>query len=192
MIDLSKYSKFAEVQDGKFVHLEYEGAWCCIVYLVQVGDEYYIGSTTYPSKRMRQHLKELLSQTHFSSAFQLKWDQCKSFSAYILNNENIPKKELRAKEKEYIAMLQPSLNGMVARKRNIDLHKVHISIPEDAYYILYMKKTSCNLKRHRHQKEISISQIISEIIEKWISENWDELEDELKVIYPSMFPKTEE
>lgn len=188
MIDLSKFQRVAEFKDGEFVQLDYKDNWMNSIYLILIEDEYYIGSTDFLYRRVKQHLSMLCDKSHYSKPFQNKWDQYKTFTVYVMNDYEIPKSKLKYEEKGFIKEYNPTLNGFVSRKNKTDGHKIQILFTEVSYRALWMKKLSYNMRKRIDEKEISISQIVSDIIDDWVSEHWEEIDDEFRTVFPIDYP----
>lgn len=107
MIEFDKIEKVAEYKDGELNWLE--GRDINAVYVILVGDEYYIGSSHYVYLRMQQHLKSLLYENHHSDKLQNKFDEIKAFDVYVLER-GIEKKSLLSREEYYIKKFNPTLN----------------------------------------------------------------------------------
>lgn len=107
MIEFDKIEKVAEYKDGDLNWLE--GRDINAVYVILVGDEYYIGSSHYVYLRIQQHLKSLLYENHHSDKLQNKFDEIKAFDVYVLER-GIEKKSLLSREEYYIKKFNPTLN----------------------------------------------------------------------------------
>ena len=106
-IDFSKLEKIAEYRNGELQWLE--GRDINAVYVILVGDEYYIGSSHYTYLRIGQHLGELEHGHHHSQKLQDKFNEVGEFDVYSLER-GIKKQELKKVEFEYIKQYRPSLN----------------------------------------------------------------------------------
>lgn len=107
MIEFDKIEKIAEYKDGELNWLE--GRDINAVYLILVGDEYYIGSSHYVYLRIQQHLKSLLYENHHSDKLQNKFNEIKALDVYVLER-GIEKKYLLSREEYYIKKFNPTLN----------------------------------------------------------------------------------
>ena len=75
MIKFEELEKVAEYKNGKLDWLE--GRDINAIYVILVGDEYYIGSSHYVYLRIGQHLYNLRSGNHHSYKLQKKFDKSK-------------------------------------------------------------------------------------------------------------------
>lgn len=107
MINFQELEKVAEFKNGELNWLE--GRDVNAVYVILVGDEYYIGSSHYTYLRIGQHLNELQKGTHHSYKFQKKFDEKKEFEVYSLDR-GIERNKLQFAEKTYIRKYRPTLN----------------------------------------------------------------------------------
>ena len=107
MINFQELEKVAEFKNGKLNW--FEGRDINAVYVILVGDEYYIGSSHYTYLRIGQHLYNLKSGVHHSGKFQAKFNKVGEFEVFILER-GIEKEKLQSREYEYIKLLKPSLN----------------------------------------------------------------------------------
>lgn len=107
MIKFEELEKVAEYKNGKLDWLE--GRDINAIYVILVGDEYYIGSSHYVYLRIGQHLYNLRSGNHHSYKLQKKFDKSKEFEVYVLER-GIDKSTLQSKEYEYIERFKPTLN----------------------------------------------------------------------------------
>ena len=73
MINFQELEKVAEFKNGELNWLE--GRDINAVYVILVGDEFYIGSSHYTYLRIGQHLNELQKGTHHSEKLQKKFDE---------------------------------------------------------------------------------------------------------------------
>lgn len=106
-IDFSKLEKIAEFRNGELQWLE--GRDINAVYVILVGDEYYIGSSHYTYLRIGQHMGELEHGHHHSQKLQDKFNEIGEFEVYSLDR-GIEKEKLKAVEFQYIKQYRPSLN----------------------------------------------------------------------------------
>lgn len=81
-----------------------------IVYLIEIGDSMYIGSTENARARFVSHINTLLEGNHQNKKMQNAFDKAKSFTIYLLE-KCCSKDEAFVKEKEYIRSLLPNLNN---------------------------------------------------------------------------------
>lgn len=116
MINFQELEKVAEFKNGELNWLE--GRDINAVYVILVGDEYYIGSSHYTYLRIGQHLNELQKGRHHSDKFQAKFNEVGEFEVYSLDS-GIEKDKLQIKEFYYIKKYQPSLNKKLPFKTNV-------------------------------------------------------------------------
>lgn len=107
MIDFNELEKVSEYKNGELNW--FEGRDINAVYVILVGDEYYIGSSHYVYLRIGQHLSHLLNGRHHSDKFQKKFDEVKEFEVYSLDR-GIERYRLQTVEEEYIRKYKPTLN----------------------------------------------------------------------------------
>ena len=80
-----------------------------IVYLIEIGDDKYIGSTEKAKHRLSSHVNSLLEGKHLNKKMQQAFDKNKVFTIYLI--EECPsKEEAFFKEKNYIREFLPNLN----------------------------------------------------------------------------------
>lgn len=120
MINLQELEKVAEFKNGELNWLE--GRDINAVYVILVGDEYYIGSSHYTYLRIGQHLNELQKGTHHSDKFQKKFDEKKEFEVYCLER-GIEISDLKKVEFDYIKKYRPHLNVMTLVKKGEIRHE---------------------------------------------------------------------
>ena len=118
MIDFSELSKVAEYKDGELSW--FEDRDINAVYVILIGNEYYIGSSHYTYLRIGQHLGDLIKGHHHSCKLQEKFDELQEFSVYILER-GIEKSKLKFVEFKYIQKYNPSLNIAFAKTRKTRL-----------------------------------------------------------------------
>lgn len=124
MINFQELEKIAEFKNGELNWLE--GRDINAVYVILVGDEYYIGSSHYTYLRIGQHLDNLLKGDHHSCKLQEKFNEVGEFEVYSLDR-GIHRSMLQIVESEYIHKYQPTLNMMLAESdRKGDLVKARI------------------------------------------------------------------
>ena len=121
MIDFSKFEKIAEYRNGELQWLE--GRDINAVYVILVGDEYYIGSSHYTYIRIGQHLGELEHGHHHSQKLQDKFNEIGEFEVYSLDR-GIEKAKLKAVEFQYIKKYRPSLNVIVPKEEERNQRKL--------------------------------------------------------------------
>lgn len=109
MINFQELEKVAEFKNGELNWLE--GRDINAVYVILVGDEYYIGSSHYTYLRIGQHLKYLLTGEHHANKFQEKFNSIQEFDVFILER-GIKRSELKFVEFDYIKRFQPTLNSI--------------------------------------------------------------------------------
>lgn len=80
-----------------------------IVYLIEIGDDKYIGSTEKAKYRLSSHVNSLLEGRHLNKKIQQAFDKNKVFTIYLIE-ECLSKEEAFVKEKNYIRELLPNLN----------------------------------------------------------------------------------
>ena len=95
MINFQELEKVAEFKNGELNWLE--GRDINAVYVILVGDEYYIGSSHYTYLRIGQHLHNLKSGVHHSGKFQAKFNKVGEFEVFILER-GIEKEKLLSRE----------------------------------------------------------------------------------------------
>jgi len=125
MINFQELEKVAEFKNGELNWLE--GRDINAVYVILVGDEYYIGSSHYTYLRIGQHLYHLKSGNHHSWKLQSKFDKTKEFEVYILER-GITRNKLQSAEFEYIQRFNPSLN--IVKGYASDDHEVGNSVTQ--------------------------------------------------------------
>lgn len=113
MINFQELEKVAEFKNGELNWLE--GRDINAVYVILVGDEYYIGSSHYTYLRIGQHLKALLCGEHHSCKLQEKFNATKEFDVFVLER-GIEKSKLQIIEFNYIRKHQPTLNIIQAEE----------------------------------------------------------------------------
>lgn len=119
MINFQELEKVAEFKNGELNW--FEGRDINAVYVILVGDEYYIGSSHYTYLRIGQHLNELQKGTHHSEKFQKKFDEIGEFEVYSLDR-GIEKSKLQLVEAKYIKEFKPSLNiALTNQKKGMEL-----------------------------------------------------------------------
>lgn len=107
MINFQELEKVAEFKNGELNWLE--GRDINAVYVILVGDEYYIGSSHYTYLRIGQHLNELLKGDHHSCKLQEKFNQVRDFEVYSLDR-GVERSKLQIVEHKYIQLYKPTLN----------------------------------------------------------------------------------
>lgn len=132
MINFQELEKVAEFKNGKLNWLE--GRDINAVYVMLVGDEYYIGSSHYTYLRIGQHLDKLLKGKHHSCRFQEKFNMVGEFEVYSLDR-GIEKGCLYEMEFYYIEKYKPSLNSIHPK-----IKKRIIEIKDEDEYGFYRKK----------------------------------------------------
>ena len=115
-IDFSKLEKIAEYRNGELQWLE--GRDINAVYVILVGDEYYIGSSHYTYLKIGQHVGELEHGHHHSRKLQEKFNKVGEFDVYSLDR-GIKRTELIHTEISYIQKYKPSLNSFLMAN-NVD------------------------------------------------------------------------
>lgn len=129
MIDFSKLEKIAEYRNGELQWLE--GRDINAVYVILVGDEYYIGSSHYTYLRIGQHLGELEHGHHHSHKLQDKFNEVGAFDVYSLDR-GIEKHRLQTVEFDYIEKYKPTLNIKTPQKKK-SKHRIRELIKEKGY-----------------------------------------------------------
>ena len=130
MINFQELEKVAEFKNGELNWLE--GRDVNAVYVILVGDEYYIGSSHYTYLRIGQHLNELLKGEHHSCKFQEKFNAVGEFEVYSLDR-GIEKNKLQLVEAKYIKEFKPSLNiALTSPKKGME-HRIKELIKEKGY-----------------------------------------------------------
>lgn len=129
MIDFSKLEKIAEYRNGELQWLE--GRDINAVYVILVGDEYYIGSSHYTYLRIGQHLGELEHGHHHSQKLQDKFNEIGEFEVYSLDR-GIEKYKLQIVEYNYIEKYKPTLNIKTPKKSGCK-HRIRELIKEKGY-----------------------------------------------------------
>lgn len=131
MIDFSKLDKVAEYKNGELQWLE--GRDINAIYVILVGDEYYIGSSHYVYLRIGQHLKALLSGSHHSDKLQEKFREVHDFDVFVLER-GIDNKRLLHTEEHYIKEYEPTLNIVVPSKNKNGMeHRIKELIKSKGY-----------------------------------------------------------
>ena len=126
MINFQELEKVAEFKDRELNWLE--GRDINAVYVILVGDEYYIGSSHYTYLRIGQHLDKLLKGCHHSDKFQAKFNEVGEFEVYSLDR-GIEKAKLQLVEAKYIRDYKPSLNIASAKTKKTS-HRIKELIKE--------------------------------------------------------------
>lgn len=114
MINFQELEKVAEFKNGELNWLE--GRDINAVYVILVGDEYYIGSSHYTYLRIGQHLDKLLKRCHHSDKLQTKFNKVGEFEVYSLHR-GLKRSELTTIENKCIEQFRPSLNEKLPPKR---------------------------------------------------------------------------
>ena len=115
MINFQELEKVAEFKNGELNWLE--GRDINAVYVILVGDEYYIGSSHYTYLRIGQHLKGLLEGDHHADKFQEKFNAVQEFDVYVLER-GLKRADLKFVEMSYIKKYQPTLNSIGCKDGN--------------------------------------------------------------------------
>lgn len=110
MINYKCLEKVGEYKDGSLI-------WFTdreenVVYLINIGEEYYIGSTKNLHRRFCQYISALSNNKYCSPIMQKKFNEIGCFSIYILervNNDN-----LFQREQLFIDLYRPTLNNITA------------------------------------------------------------------------------
>ena len=154
MINFQELEKVAEFKNGELNWLE--GRDINAVYVILVGDEFYIGSSHYTYLRIGQHIEELKNKKHHSHKLQDKFNKEQEFEVFILER-GIAKTQLVIKEKQYIQKFNPSLNVM-----HIDRGKGRSRFPNRIKEILAQRgMTSLELANEIGISRVSLSNIIN-------------------------------
>ncbi len=114
MINFQELEKVAEFKNGELNWLE--GRDINAVYVILVGDEYYIGSSHYTYLRIGQHLDKLLKGEHHSCKLQEKFNAVGEFEVYSLDR-GIEKNKLQLVEAKYIQQYKPTLNIALVKEK---------------------------------------------------------------------------
>lgn len=130
MINFQELEKVAEFKNGELNWLE--GRDINAVYVILVGDEYYIGSSHYTYLRIGQHLDKLLKGEHHSCKLQEKFNSVGEFEVYSLDR-GIEKGKLQLVEAKYIKEFKPSLNIALPNQRKDSKHRIRDLIKEKGY-----------------------------------------------------------
>ena len=129
MINFQELEKVAEFKNGELNWLE--GRDINAVYVILVGDEYYIGSSHYTYLRIGQHLDKLLKGEHHSCKLQEKFNAVGEFEVYSLDR-GIEKNRLQLVEQKYIQEYKPTLN-IASTKTRKTFHRIKELIKEKGY-----------------------------------------------------------
>ena len=129
MINFQELEKVAEFKNGELNWLE--GRDINAVYVILVGDEYYIGSSHYTYLRIGQHLNELLKGDHHSCKLQEKFNQVRGFEVYSLDR-GIERSKLQIVEHKYIQLYKPTLNIASVNTKKY-YHRIKELIKEKGY-----------------------------------------------------------
>ncbi len=132
-IDFSKLEKIAEFRNGELQWLE--GRDINAVYVILVGDEYYIGSSHYTYLRIGQHLGELEHGHHHSQKLQDKFNEVGEFDVYSLDR-GVEKAKLKVIEFQYIKKYKPTLNVIVPKE---DGYQKKLTFSERIKYLIQEK-----------------------------------------------------
>lgn len=158
MINFQELEKVAEFKNGELNWIE--GRDINAVYVILVGDEYYIGSSHYTYLRINQHLDKLLKGEHHSEKFQKKFDVIKEFDVYSLER-GIRKENLQIVEYKYIQKYNPSLNIASTNNRKGINQLIKIRIKDSGWTL---ERLALEMKNKNGEKGISqaaVSQIIN-------------------------------
>ncbi len=130
MINFQELEKVAEFKNGELNW--FEGRDINAVYVILVGDEFYIGSSHYTYLRIGQHLDKLLKGEHHSCKLQEKFNAVGEFEVYSLDR-GIEKNKLQLVEAKYIKEFRPSLNiALTSQKKGLE-HRIKELIKEKGY-----------------------------------------------------------
>lgn len=129
MINFQELEKVAEFKNGELNWLE--GRDINSVYVIFVGDEYYIGSSHYTYLRIGQHLDRLLKGEHHSCKLQEKFNAVGEFEVYSLDR-GIEKNRLQLVEQKYIQEYKPTLN-IASTKTRKTFHRIKELIKEKGF-----------------------------------------------------------
>ena len=80
-----------------------------IVYMLEVGDKSYIGSTKNARNRIKNHLALLIKNNHKNKLLQEEFDKKGTLKAFLLGSYE-PNIELLNREKYYIDKMKPNCN----------------------------------------------------------------------------------
>lgn len=158
MINFQELEKVAEFKNGELNWLE--GRDINAVYVILVGDEYYIGSSHYTYLRIGQHLNELQKGTHHSEKLQKKFDEIEEFEVYSLER-GIRKENLQIVEYKYIQKYNPSLNIASTSNRKDINQLIKLRIKDRGWTL---DRLALEMKNKNGEKGISqaaVSQIIN-------------------------------
>ena len=150
MINFKELEKVAEFKNGELNWLE--GRDINAVYVILVGDEYYIGSSHYTYLRIGQHLDKLLKGEHHSCKLQEKFNAVGEFEVYSLDR-GIEKNRLQLVEQKYIQEYKPTLN-IASTKTRKTFHRIKEIMQEKGV-------TSASLSTMIGIHKVSISNIIN-------------------------------
>lgn len=111
MIDYDKLEKVGEYKDGSL-------AWFAdkeenVVYLIQIGEDAYIGSTEELYNRVLNHISLLKKNFHTSETMQAAFNEYKTFTVYILERV-LANDNLKSHEQIYINTFLPKYNTATA------------------------------------------------------------------------------
>lgn len=159
MIDFSKLEKIAEYRDGELQWLE--GRDINAVYVILVGDEYYIGSSHYTYLRIGQHLGELEHGHHHSQKLQDKFNEVGEFDVYSLDR-GIEKAKLKVIEFQYIKKYRPSLNTITFIKNGERVSEPKGLKGRIRWLLKERGMTLCDLASKIGTTQTSISRMLSE------------------------------
>ena len=130
MINFQDLEKVAEFKNGELNWLE--GRDVNAVYVILVGDEYYIGSSHYTYLRIGQHLDKLLKGEHHSCKLQEKFNAVEEFEVYSLDR-GIERNKLQIVEAKYIQQYKPTLNIALTNQKRNSKHRIRELIREKGY-----------------------------------------------------------
>lgn len=111
MINYDKSEKIGEYKNGYLTWFTEKES--NVVYLLEIGKESYIGSTTNIRRRFSQYVADLTHGAYCSPRLQEIFNKEEHFAIYVLERPS-NRIELRAKEQFYIDKLSPSLNSSKA------------------------------------------------------------------------------
>lgn len=158
MINFQELEKVAEFKNGKLNWLE--GRDINAVYVILVGDEYYIGSSHYTYLRIGQHLNELQKGIHHSDKFQSKFNDVGEFEVFSLDR-GIERNNLQNIEFKYIQKHKPSLNVASTNNRRSINSLIKERIKENGWTLERLASEMKNKNGEKGVSQASVSQLIN-------------------------------
>lgn len=141
MIDLSKYEKVYEWDQVYGFTMSRRCIASTVVYLLKIGEDFYIDDTYELSELMRKHIRDLVNKTHPNERMQEAYNKCRVCEVYILAQVGLFEHPVKMKQ-QFIDRFSPSLNleGLELKpsanlwlKDKDDSVEVKIKLPYDEF-----------------------------------------------------------